>query len=177
MTKDRLEQIFDNKASCYDDISYAKRLIRDRLINDKDVIEILNNPDLDVSVPEDYYNTNIFSYLIVPDSEDRVKNYICFEVDDIGEYGNSEIKTEKIVTFLAVSHQEDINTKWGVNRHDLLGYLIKDLFNWSNLLGIHLVKFYDVAEVSEKDYNYRVLKFRTVTTNILRDGMAGNHRG
>ena len=59
-----------------DDISYMKRIIRQKLTSDPDVIEALNNQELDPSSPDDYLNKNIFAYIRVPEVQDVAKNYI-----------------------------------------------------------------------------------------------------
>ena len=45
-----------------DDIIRKKRIIEQTLYSDEDIIEVLDNPDLDPSVPEDYVYENIFSF-------------------------------------------------------------------------------------------------------------------
>ena len=44
-----------------DDICAMKRLIRQKLTSDPDIIEVLNNQKLDPSSPDDYLNKNIFT--------------------------------------------------------------------------------------------------------------------
>ena len=46
-----------------DDISSMKRIIRQKLTSDPDIIEVLNNHELDPSSPDDYLDTNIFAYI------------------------------------------------------------------------------------------------------------------
>lgn len=66
-----------------DDVSSMKRLIRQKLTSDPDIIEVLNNHELDSSSPDDYLNTNIFAYIRVPTVQDVARNFICFSVDDV----------------------------------------------------------------------------------------------
>ena len=67
-----------------DDIIEAKRLIRTRLCEDEDVIEVLHNVELQQSEapPDEYFGNNIFSFVRVPGTRDKVKNFICFSVSD-----------------------------------------------------------------------------------------------
>ncbi len=174
MTELRLKQIFDKTSEGYDDISHSKRLIMERLYSDPDVIEVLNNLDLDPSIPEDYVEVNLFSRLVIPNMQNEAKNYICFEVEDTEDMLTNDIMMTKVVTFIAVANEQEATTKWGIDRHDLLGYLIKDLFNWSNIIGLHLKKFYDGADVSDNGYYYRVIKFKTVSINGLVHGVGKN---
>ena len=46
-----------------DDIIRAKRIIKEKLINDPDIIEALDNQKLDPEEPDTYVNENIFDYI------------------------------------------------------------------------------------------------------------------
>ena len=106
-----------------DDVSSMKRLIRQKLTSDPDIIEVLNNHELDPSSPDDYLNTNIFAYIRIPKVQDVARNFICFSVDDIedSQY-NSVIKIQH-VQFVVFCHADDIRTDFGIERHDLLGLI------------------------------------------------------
>ena len=43
-----------------DDIIYKKRIIKEILYNDSDIIELLDNPKLDPNSPDEYLGINIF---------------------------------------------------------------------------------------------------------------------
>lgn len=106
-----------------DDIIRKKRLIGQILYSDPDIIEALNNPQLDPSVPEDYLNENIFSYLRIPTTQDKVKNLITFTVDDNGRTpGNSVMKSQHI-QFVVFVHKDEVQTPYGMDRHDLIGLM------------------------------------------------------
>ena len=45
-----------------DDIIRKKRLIGKMLYSDPDIIEVLDNPELDPSCPEEYMYENIYKY-------------------------------------------------------------------------------------------------------------------
>ena len=72
-----------------DDILYAKRQIKEKLCKDLDIIKYLHNTELERvhADPEDYFNCNIYPFIRIPDTQDKVKNFICFSVDDIEDYG------------------------------------------------------------------------------------------
>ena len=69
-----------------DDICAMKRLIRQKLTSDPDIIEVLNNQQLDHSSPDDYLNQNIFAYIRIPQVQDVANNFICFSV---GNYNST----------------------------------------------------------------------------------------
>ncbi len=66
-----------------DDIIEMKRLIKQKLISDPDVLEALHNPDIDVEDSDQFLDNNIFGFIRVPTTQDTVRNFICFAVDDI----------------------------------------------------------------------------------------------
>lgn len=172
MTQDRIDKI-TKAVDGYDDMSYSKQMILERLLSDSDLLETLNNPQLDIDDPDSYFNVNIFTHLVNPNIQQEVSNFISFEVDD-NSIATNDLFVNKTITFLVVCDEEDIKTRWGIDRHDVLAAIIKDLFNWSNLLGVHIVKSSDIADVSKIGYIYREIKFMTVSLNGLTKGVAQN---
>ena len=104
-----------------DDVSSMKRLIRQKLTSDPDIIEALNNHELDPSSPDDYLNTNIFAYIRVPTVQDVARNFICFSVDDISDHEDNNVMKIQYIQFVVFCHADDIKTDFGIERHDLLG--------------------------------------------------------
>lgn len=157
-----------------DDISLSKRIIETVLCNDPDVIEILDNPDLDPKVPEEYFLQNIYPFIRVPGTQDVSKNFICYSIDDMtpNEY-NDRIK-QQYIQFTVFVHKDLTKTKYGVTRHDLLGYLIRDLFNRSHLFGHELKLISDREGVTDTDYCTRTLRFQLITPEVTQDGLFDN---
>lgn len=143
MTQERLSIINKiNEDLKYDDIAYDKHVILKKLYADKDIFEILHNTELEKinASPEDYHNVCIFSYLKIPKTQSQVKNFICFDVDDLEPSYTNNVNIQKVIKFRAISHEEDLETEYGIDRQDLLALIIKDIFNWSNCLGPQLKK-------------------------------------
>ena len=159
-----------------DDIIRAKRLIRERLCNDEDIIEVLHNVELEENEapPDEYFGQNIFACVRVPGVADTVRNHICFSMDDIEDsYTNEAIKLQYI-QFVIFCNKEDINTPYGIERHDLLGYLIRDLFNWSDILGMQMKLVYNREGVTDTNYYTRTMKFECRKPNSLQRGVRNN---
>lgn len=51
----------------------------------------------------------------------------------------------------------------------MLGYFVKDVFNWSNLLGMKLKLVYNRESIMDNDYYCRTLKFETIKPNMRLD--------
>ena len=151
-----------------DDIIRKKRLIEEILYSDEDIIEILDNPNLDPSVPEDYVGENIFSFLRVPGTQDTSKNFITFIVDDMGRTPNNPVMKSQYVQFVVFVHKDLVKTRYGMARHDLLGYLIRDIFNLSNKLGPQMELVSNREGIADNDFYTRTLKFELIDDNSTK---------
>jgi hypothetical protein len=157
-----------------DDISSMKRIIRQKLTSDPDIIEVLNNHELDTSNPDDYLDTNIFAYIRVPTVQDVARNFICFSVDDISDHEYNNVMKIQYVQFVVFCHADDVKTPYGIERHDLLGYLIRDVFGYSNMFGMQAKLIYNKEGVTDTNYSTRTLKFELTKTNSLNKAVMRN---
>ena len=106
-----------------DDIIEMKRLIKQKLIADTDILEALHNPDIPLDSPDEFLDNNIFGFIRIPTTQDTVRNFICFTVDDIEpDRYNSHMKVQQI-QFSCICHLDDMKTEYGMDRHDLLGLI------------------------------------------------------
>lgn len=104
-----------------DDIIEMKRLIKQTLIADSDILEALHNPDIDLDSPDEFLDNNIFGFIRIPQTQDTVRNFICFSVEDIEEHQYNEVMKVQYVQFNCICHLDDMKTEYGIDRHDLLG--------------------------------------------------------
>ena len=157
-----------------DDIIEMKRLIKQKLISDPDILEALHNKELDIESPDEFLDTNIYGFIRIPQTQDTVRNFICFTVDDIEDHRyNSHMKVQQI-QFNCICHLEDMKTDYGIDRHDLLGYLVRDIFNFSNDFGLQFKLVYNKESTIDSDYYCRTLKFERDTTNNLNKATRSN---
>lgn len=157
-----------------DDVIEMKRLIKQKLIADMDILEALHNTDIDIESPDEFLDTNIFGFIRIPHTQDTVRNFICFTVDDIEDHQyNSHMKVQQI-QFVCICHLDDIKTEFGIDRHDLLGYLVRDIFNFSNDFGLQFKLVYNKESTIDSDYYCRTLKFERDTTNNLNNATRRN---
>ena len=157
-----------------DDIIEMKRLIKQKLIADQDILEALHNPDIDIDSPDEFLDSNIFGFIRIPQTQDTVRNFVCFTVDDIeGHQFNTHMKVQQI-QFTCICHLDDMKTEFGIDRHDLLAYLVRDIFNWSNDFGLQFKLVYNKESTIDSDYYCRTLKFERDTTNNLNKATRSN---
>ena len=159
-----------------DDIIVMKRLIKEKLLSDPDILEALNNPDIDIEDSDLFLDNNIYGFLRVPKTQDTVRNFICFTVDDIEEHRFNELLKTQYIQFNCICHLDDIKTKYGVDRHDLLGYLVREMFNWTNIFGLQFKLIYNKESVIDSDYYCRTLKFEATKPNSLNKARMDNPR-
>ena len=163
-----------NIQTVQDDIIEMKRLIKQKLISDTDILEALNNPNIDIESPDEFLDTNIFGFVRIPQTQDTVRNFICFTVDDIEDHQyNTHMKTQQ-VQFVCICHLDDMKTPYGIDRHDLLAYIVRDIINWSNDFGLQFKLVYNKESTIDSDYYCRTLRFERETTNNLNRATRSN---
>ena len=151
-----------------DDIIRKKRRIEQILYSDEDIVEVLNNPDINPECPEDLIYENIFPCLRIPGTQDVAKNFITFTVDDTEVIPSSTVKKTQIIQFVIFVHKDNVKTKYGMARHDLLGYLVRDIFHLSNKLGPQMELTYNREGVTDTDYHTRTLRFELIDDNSMK---------
>ena len=149
-----------------DDIVEMKRLIKQKLIADTDILESLNS-HIDIDSPDEFLDTHIFGFIRIPQTQDTVRNFICFTVDDIEENRFNEVMKTQYIQFHAICHLSDMKTEYGIDRHDLLGYLIRDTFNWTNIFGLQFKLITNKESTIDSDYYCRTLQFKAEKLNSL----------
>jgi hypothetical protein len=158
-----------------DDISIMKRQIKQKLIDDPDILEALHS-EIDIDSPDEFLDTHIFGFLRIPSTQDTVRNFICISVDDIEDHRFNEVIKIQSLQFTVISHLSDIKTEYGIDRHDLLGYLIRDIFNWTNMFGLQFHLIYNKEGNIDGDYYCRTLKFEAEKLNSLNNARMANSR-
>ena len=169
-----------------DDIVEMKRLIKQTLLSNPDILEALNNPyieidledydnpDIDWIGPDEFLDNNIYAFVRVPKIQDTVHNYICFTVDDIEENRWNEVMKTQYINVYCICHLDDMKTEYGIDRHDLLGYLVRDTFNWTNVFGLQFKLIANKEKTMDSDYYCRVLTFEATKPNSLNKARMDN---
>ncbi len=159
-----------------DDIIEMKRLIKQKLIDDVDILEALHNPNIDIDSPDEFLDNNIYGFIRIPQTQDTVRNFICFTVNDIEDNRFNEIMKTQYIQFNCICHLEDMKTEYGIDRHDLLGYLVRDIFNWSNIFGLQFKLISNNESSIDGDYYCRSLKFEATKPNSPNNARMDNPR-
>jgi hypothetical protein len=151
-----------------DDIIRKKRIIEQALYSDSDIIEVLDDTDIEASCPEEALYSSIYPFIRIPGTQDKTKNYITFSISDMGVLPRNEIMKSQYVQFVIFVHKNLSKTNFGMARHDCLGYLIRDIFNMSNMLGAQMNLVSNIEGTTDTDYLTRTLKFELIDDNSTK---------
>lgn len=166
-----LRQFIDNMDS---DTLRIKEKIKQILLNNRFIMKVLNNEEFDFcdSEPDDYFGMeeNIRPCYALPETQTNVKNFICYSVNyrDLQRY-NKFVKQLQVVFVILCDVKTIIDDEvtCGATRHDLLGALIQDQFNYSNYFGKKLMLVEDQESIVDSHYVCRTMVFEQLTDNNI----------
>lgn len=170
LSQEQIQILRDLKKNVDSDNIHYKEIIKKNLINNNLLIYLLNNKELDdvEADPSDYLGVNILPYYIIHPTQHNVQNFICYDIGfrELERY-NSKMKLLQITFYVLCEEKNNIEKLTGIARHDLIGAIIKDIFNWSNLFGVQIHCVSDIPGVTDNDYSTRTLIFEQTTDNDL----------
>lgn len=147
-----------------------KEQVKRLLLDNKYIIHVLNNKELEKSdaEPDDYYGVNILPYYIIQPTQTNVQNFICFETSykDIPQWDKSQ-KYQQIIFYILCEEKNIIDKDTSLARHDLLGALIERAFNFEPFFGGRFKLVSNVPGVTDNNYALRTLTFEQMTDNNL----------
>lgn len=153
----------------YDSIK-VKQQIKKTLLNNKHIIHVLNNKELEDADAEadDYFGVNILPYYLISPTQSSVQNFLTFQVSytSVPQY-NKQTKFLQIIFIVLCEQQNIIDKDTSIPRHDLLGALIQDQFNNTNICGHKITLVSDKELVVDTSYAARELVFEQLTDNNL----------
>ena len=177
LTQDQIQRLRDFKTLVDSDNIKYKEIIKKSLIENDLIIYLLNNKELESveADPSDYLGVNILPYYLIHPTQHNVQNYICYEIGfrEPDRY-NPKMKLLQITFYVLCEEKNNIEKKTGIARHDLIGAIILDIFNWTNLFGdpIHCIS--DLPSVTDNDYATRTIIFEQRTDNNLAKTRSGS---
>ena len=173
LSKAEIQNLRAFRDSLDNDNIKLKQQIKKKLLSDKYIIHVLNNKELEKAdaEPDDYFGVNILPFFILPDTQTKVDNFICFETSNEVKYSmnyNASVrKTQQITFTILCNDKNDIDKETSLPRHDLLAALIQNLFNYEMFLGGRWILVSDRASVTDTHYLMRTLLFQQDTDNNL----------
>lgn len=174
-----------------DEIIYRKKQIEKVLLSDPDISYLLNKQELkpyiqykDSDNPSEEeikrnkeimdYNlsiseSQIFPWLKLNGIQSEIKNYIAFDIFVERESYDNKIFTRKYIIFRIFVQEDEMNTEFGITRADLLSYIIKDLFQRSNITGMHMDLYSNEPMITDKIFYSREMRFVINSPDVIPD--------
>lgn len=148
----------------------VKEQVKRKLIENKYIIHVLNNKELEEAEaePDEYFGKAIMPYYIIEPTQTNVQNFICFTVGFDKVYVSNKVMKRLMLTFEILCEQKTaIDEDTSTARQDLLAALIKDQFNYTNIFGAKIVCVENKELVVDTNYAARRLIFEQLTDNNL----------
>lgn len=160
-----------------DNIRY-KQKIKETLLNCPELLYALDGGatanlfDEDGNIVEDgwdeYFGMRslIRPCLSFPETQTEKKAYVTYDTSFTEEPRYNTVDKYALITFrICVYNEFNIEPTTGIARHDLIGSIIRERFNWSNIFGRQCKLVSDKPGASDTNYVTRTLTFQVVSTN------------
>ena len=171
-----------------DDNIRIKEQIKDTFLNCPELLYAIHNKELEselfdgekLNIDEEtgellgevdrYFgeNANIRPFLFIPETQDEVKNYVCYQTSysDLVRYNDKEKKL--IVTFtIFVNGKDSIDKLTNIPRHDLIASIIREKFAWIGLEISTTTPFGDKESTTDNNYLVRTLQYEVTLPNSI----------
>lgn len=171
-----IKQLNEFKDKLDDDNIRFKEIVKQRLYTNELLIHVLHSLDLNEDSPDEYLGVNIRPSLIIPETQTKPTNYICYKSDFEEHPRYNDFYKIGVLTFVIMCPEEDmIDSETGIARHDLLGAIIKKIFNYTNIFGMQLKCISDRESTTDTHYATRTVIFElTSPNNIYKDNKVIN---
>lgn len=170
-----LEKVIIYKKRSGNDNIFYKEIIKQKLMDNAQIIRAIANEKLDPECPEDYLGENILPYYLLTNTQTVAQNYICYETSFTNVLdGNRILKQGQIIFYILCAEKNIYDKETGIARHDLLAALIEDEFNWCTDFGTQLKLVSDRPYATDGAFVLRTLTFEQTTTNGIVDPRLGS---
>lgn len=153
----------------YDGIK-VKQQIKTLLLSNKHILHVLNNEELEKTdaEPDDYFMVNIYPFYQIKPIQHNVQNFVTFQISytEIPQYDKTK-KYLQIIFVVLCNVGNIVQQDTTLPRHDLLGALIQDQFNFTNICGKKIKLVEDKEIVTDNDYVGRQMVFEQYVDNNL----------
>ena len=186
--EEMLDKLRAYTSSPDDDVLNYKEKIRSNLLSCPELLYALNNSeyenelfDKNGNLNEDgdwslYYGDNIRPYIYFDETQTYNKNFIAYKVEftEIPRYNSIE-KYGQITFTIYCNSKDNFDKSTGVPRHDLIGAIVREHFNWTNIFGIQC-KLVSNKEGITDSFVTRTLIFQTTNLNSILKTTNGTTR-
>lgn len=113
-------------------------------------------------------DSNIRPFLFIPDTQAKVKHYICYQVNftESPRY-NSVEKYIQVKFTIFIQGDDRMDKLTGIPRHDLLAAIIQEQINWTNIFGTQCMIVSDQESTTDNNYLVRTFIFQATMPNSI----------
>lgn len=182
-TPEDTKELLTLKETVESDDIRVKEKIKEVLLNNRYILHVIDNKELEVNVEEDgtgsdeYFGVNILPHFIINPTQHDANTFICYEVsyNNNSRYNHTSPTAKQLfITFEILSNYKVLtNQDTGIAKHDLLAALITDQFNFANYFGKTITLISDEPSVVDNDFACRTLIFQQTTDNNLIKNING----
>lgn len=174
-----------------DDVIRFKQKIKEKLLKCPELLFALNNKELEPELfNEDgtlnaeydektgeiiplgewdrYFPYNIRPYVFIPETQAFTDNFLCYTVGfrEVPRYNDTEYYLQVIFTILCSSAPEQaVEELTGQSRADLIGAILREKFNWSNIFGLQCKIVSNQEDIKDTNYISRTIVLETTKPN------------
>lgn len=178
-----------------DDNNRFKQKIYDEFIKCPELLYAINEKKLESELFDDEGNINydgewdlyfsnsqrdgnIRPYLFIPQTQTEVHNYVCYQTHFQEAPRFNSIEKYGLITFnILVNGEDRMDKLTSLPRHDLIGAIIKDRFNWSNIFGTQCHVVDDKESITDNNFIVRTITFQITNVNgIVQTSIDSNGR-
>ena len=171
-----------------DDNIRIKEQIKDTFLNCPELLYAIHNKELEselfdedgnLNIDEDgnltgevdrYFgeNSNIRPFLFIPETQDEVKNYVCYQTGYSDLVRHNDKEKNLIVTFtIFVNGKDSMDKSTNIPRHDLIASIIREKFAWIGLEISTTTPFGDKESTTDNNYLVRTLQYEVTLPNSI----------
>ena len=177
-----LEQLTAYLNNPDDDTIRLKNKIKQMLLKNPQLLWALNDSELEKQLFNDdgtlnetgewdaYFGENslIRPFLFIPETQDIVSNYLCYQVSTQENFRYNNSMKYLIVTFTILVQEKDSVDKFtGIARHDLIASIIRESLAWSSVGLADAVPIYEDEAITDNNYITKVIKYQIGLPNNL----------
>ena len=188
---DVLQKLRSYSYTSDDDVIRFKEIIKENLLKSPELLYALNNKDLEgeLFLPDGtlnaeyddetgeiiplgewdrYFPYNIRPYIFVPETQAFSDNFLCYTAGfrEIPKYNDIEYCFQIIFTIICSSDPEQaVDSLTGQSRVDLIGAILREKFNWSNIFGLQCKIVNNHEDIKDTHYISRTIVLEAVMPN------------
>lgn len=174
-----------------DDVIRFKEKIKETLLKCPELLYALNNKELESElfcsdgtlnaeydektgdiIPlgewDRYFPYNIRPYVFIPETQAYSDNFLCYTTGfrEVPRYNSTECYFQITFTILCSSVPEQaIDSLTGQSRADLIGSILREKFNWSNIFGTQCKIVSNQEDIRDTNFISRVIVLELTKPN------------